>query len=80
MFRRFGYQTIRGSTGRGGVKAAMETVRVLRKGGELAFTPDGPRGPSGVVQEGLVLMARKSGVPVIPVAISCSRRWLMKSW
>jgi lysophospholipid acyltransferase (LPLAT)-like uncharacterized protein len=80
IFRRFGFQTIRGSTGRGGVKAAIETVRVLRKGGELAFTPDGPRGPSGIVQEGLVLMARKSGVPVYPVAIGCAKRWLMKSW
>lgn len=77
---RFGFNTIRGSTGRGGIQAAIEAIKLLREGRELAITPDGPRGPSGVVQEGILLMLRKSGASVVPVGISADRRWLAKSW
>lgn len=80
IFRGFGFKTIRGSTGRGGVKAAIESIEVLKKGAMMAFTPDGPRGPSGVVQAGLLLMAKKSGAWVVPVGVSANRRHLVKTW
>lgn len=80
IFHAFGFQTIRGSTGRGGMKALVECIRVLKAGGTIAFTPDGPRGPSGVVQMGIIKMAQKSGVPIIPGAASADRRWLFNSW
>ena len=80
VFQRFGFQTIRGSTGRGGVRGALQMARKVKEGGVLAFTPDGPRGPSHKVQLGVILMAEKSGAPVIPFSSSSNRRWLMKSW
>ncbi|MCU0316068.1 MAG: lysophospholipid acyltransferase family protein [Fimbriimonadaceae bacterium] len=80
IFSKFGFKTIRGSTGRGGMKAAIEAIRVLREGHTIAFTPDGPRGPSGIVQSGIMLMARKSGAALIPVGFSVDRRWLFRSW
>ena len=81
IFQRFGFRTIRGSTGRGGVKGALQMARKVKEGGVLAFTPDGPRGPTHKVQHGVILMAEKSGVPIIPLGISVSRRWLAtKSW
>lgn len=70
IFERLGYNIIRGSTGRRGVSAALEAIRALKAGGTLAMTPDGPRGPSGSVQGGVMLMARKSGGKLIPVGIS----------
>lgn len=80
IFRGFGFKTIRGSTGRGGVKAAIESIEVLKKGVMMAFTPDGPRGPSRVVQGGIMLMARKSGAWIVPVGVSANRRWLAGTW
>lgn len=80
VFTHFGFQTIRGSTGRGGVKGALQMARKVKEGGVLAFTPDGPRGPTHKVQLGVILMAEKSGAPIIPLGVSASRRWLMKSW
>ena len=80
IFSWFGFKTIRGSTGRGGARAAVESIRVLKKGGTMAFTPDGPRGPSGVVQGGVMLMAKKSGAALVPVGISASRRWNLPTW
>lgn len=80
IFQRFGFQTVRGSTGRGGVRGALQMARKVREGGVLAFTPDGPRGPTHKVQAGVLLMAEKSGAPILPIGISTSRRWLVKSW
>ena len=80
IFKRFGFQTVRGSTGRGGVRAALQMARNLKAGGSLAFTPDGPRGPTHKVQPGVVLMASKSGCPIVPFAVSARRRKLFGSW
>lgn len=80
IFRLFGFRTIRGSTGRGGVKALSECIRALRDGGVLVFTPDGPRGPSHEVQMGCLVMAQKSGAALVPVGASAKRRWLANSW
>lgn len=80
FFSLLGFQMIRGSTGRGGERAAIEAIRVLRKGETLALTPDGPRGPAGVVQGGILLMAKKSGAAIIPMGASANPRWLIRSW
>ncbi|MGC8666767.1 MAG: lysophospholipid acyltransferase family protein [Chthonomonadales bacterium] len=80
IFRRFGYQTIRGSTGRGGAKAALILARKIREGGVLAFTPDGPRGPSHKVQPGTIFLAQRSQRPIIPLGISAAPRLLLKTW
>lgn len=80
VFRLFGFNTIRGSTGRGGVRAAVESVKILRKGNSMAFTPDGPRGPSGIVQPGIMMMAQRSGALLVPVGVSARWRWLAPAW
>ena len=81
IFQRFGFQTIRGSTGRGGVRGALQAARKVKEGGVLAFTPDGPRGPTHKVQLGVILMAEKSGAPIVPIGCSANGRWLFKkSW
>lgn len=78
IFKRLGFQTIRGSTGRGGERALVESIRILKQGGTMAITPDGPRGPSGVVQGGVMTMAKKSGCALVPVGISARPRILLK--
>lgn len=80
IFSRFGFQIIRGSTGRGGERALVESIRVLRKGDEMAITPDGPRGPAGVVQGGVLLMAKKTGAALVPVGSSARRAWYAPTW
>lgn len=80
IFSRLGYRIIRGSTGRGGVRAAVEGIRALQNKGMMAITPDGPRGPSGVAQGGVMLMAQKSGAALVPVGISARPRYLARSW
>ena len=80
IFRRFGYQTIRGSTGRGGVKAVLQLAKKIKEGGVLAFTPDGPRGPTHKVQQGTIFLAQRSGCPIIPLGLSANPRKLLPTW
>jgi lysophospholipid acyltransferase (LPLAT)-like uncharacterized protein len=55
-------------------------LRELEKGGVLAFTPDGPRGPARKVQPGVVFFARRSGKPIIPLIATATPRKLLTTW
>ena len=77
---KMGFTPIRGSSSRGGREALTETVRVLKEGGHVAFTPDGPRGPRMNVQAGCVVAAMRAGVPLIPVGFEPRRAKRLRSW
>lgn len=81
IFRRFGWNTLRGSTSAAGaIKSALAMTKHLKAGATLAHTPDGPRGPSGRVHPGAIFMAQKSGCPIVPAGISASPRRLLPTW
>lgn len=80
FIQRFGYGAARGSSTRGGVGAVVEMARLMRAGCTTAFTIDGPKGPPYVAKMGAVLLAKKSGHPVLPVSMELARRWKLPSW
>lgn len=77
---RFGFKTVRGSTTRGGSEALRRLARLLRRGQEVAVVPDGPLGPRGVVQPGVIALARITGAPILPLAFSAYPAWRLPSW
>jgi lysophospholipid acyltransferase (LPLAT)-like uncharacterized protein len=81
IFQRFGFNTVRGSSSaRGAVQATLTMAKHVGAGAVLAFTPDGPRGPSGRCQPGAIFLARKSGCPIVPIGASAWPRKLVNSW
>lgn len=81
FIQRFGYGAARGSSTRGGVGAIVEMVRLMRAGSPTAFTIDGPKGPRYVAKMGAVLLAKKTGYPVLPFTITAKKFWTAKkSW
>jgi lysophospholipid acyltransferase (LPLAT)-like uncharacterized protein len=78
--QRLGYDTTRGSTTRGGVAGLRQLLRKARDGFDLAFTPDGPRGPAAAVQPGVLAAAALSGFPIVPVAYAATRCRRLGSW
>lgn len=80
LFERLGYRVIRGSTGREAVRATIQAIQFLKGGGTMAITPDGPRGPYGQVQMGVILWAQKSGALLVPCGISATKKWTINSW
>lgn len=80
FLKRLGYGTIRGSSTRGGVRALVEMIRWMRAGHAMAFTVDGPRGPRYEAKKGAVLLAKKTGNPILPFSVELERSWRVKSW
>lgn len=76
---KLGFQTIRGSTTRGGAEALMQMIR-LNGSGHLAFTPDGPRGPRRRLQQGIIYAASRTGLPIVPIGFAYDRLRRAKSW
>lgn len=77
---RLGYSIIRGSSGRGGMKAALIASKKLKAGGILSITPDGPKGPHHEVHDGIVFLAERAGCPIIPLGVGVDRKILMNAW
>jgi len=77
---KFGFETIRGSSTRGGVKALIESIKSLKDGYDLGITPDGPKGPRYEVHDGIIVMAQKAKVKIVLVEIKPTKYWQISSW
>jgi len=80
FIQRFGYGAVRGSSTRGGIGAVVEMARLMRAGCPTCFVVDGPKGPPHVVKLGAVVLAKKTGHPILPVTMALSRFWTLPSW
>jgi lysophospholipid acyltransferase (LPLAT)-like uncharacterized protein len=80
ILNNFGVEAVRGSSSRRGAQALLELTSWAGRGYDLAVTPDGPRGPQYVVQEGVIMLAQVTGLPIVPY--SCELGWKIeiKSW
>ena len=89
LLEKFGIEAVRGSGGRdnarhldkGGAKALIALKKSLTAGKNVAMIADIPHGTPRDAGLGIVLLARLSGRPLLPVAIATSRRKVLeKSW
>lgn len=46
----------------------------------VIITPDGPRGPSGIVKPGIVFAARETKANIFPFSWKASKSWQLKTW
>ena len=81
ILQKQGYETIRGSTTRGGLKALASLVKKLKEVHRPAIIiPDGPQGPRFKVQPGVIMLAKKTGYPIVPVTYSAKKAKIFASW
>lgn len=79
--RRLGFRSARGSSTRGGTRMLREMLDLAREGdGDLALTPDGPKGPLHRAKKGTLYLAARLGWPVIPTGLAVSRAKRLASW
>ncbi|HEY5232176.1 MAG TPA: lysophospholipid acyltransferase family protein [Verrucomicrobiae bacterium] len=76
----FGVQPVRGSSSRRGAQALLELKTWADRGYDLAITPDGPRGPRYIVQDGAMVIAQVTGLPIVPASYHLKWKIQMKSW
>jgi lysophospholipid acyltransferase (LPLAT)-like uncharacterized protein len=80
IIEKFGFEAVRGSSTRGGVRALLGMHTVIADGRTAAFTIDGPRGPRYVAKPGPVLLARNTGTPMVAFHAAVERAWTLNSW
>lgn len=76
----FNLRAIRGSSSRGGSKALLQLRKEIEAGELIGITPDGPRGPFHSINPGILFLAQQMSCPIIPIAYSARRKWIVGSW
>lgn len=75
-----GYNSVRGSSSRGGAAGLLALENVLEAGEAVIFTADGPRGPIYQTKIGPVKLAQMTGEPIGSFYLLPERAWVLKSW
>ncbi|MBT9331347.1 lysophospholipid acyltransferase family protein [Paracidobacterium acidisoli] len=75
-----GYNSVRGSSSRGGFAGLLGLRDVLAKGLPVVFTADGPRGPIYQTKIGPVKLAQLTGEAMGSFYLLPERAWVMRSW
>ncbi|MBI5249255.1 MAG: lysophospholipid acyltransferase family protein [Desulfomonile tiedjei] len=79
--RRMGYDTVRGSSSRGGKEALREMIDTIKERDYCSgLAVDAPRGPSRKVKMGIVVVAKETGHPVVPMVSWATRQIQFRSW
>lgn len=74
------YGFVRGATGEGGKRAFVALRRELDQGRSIGLAVDGPKGPYGVINEGVLQLSRLSGAPIVPLLAEARRRTILNTW
>jgi lysophospholipid acyltransferase (LPLAT)-like uncharacterized protein len=81
VIERLGFLTAQGSSTRGGMRGLVSMAARLAEGRDVSFTIDGPRGPRYVAKLGPVILARRTGCPIMVFHIGVERGYTFrKSW
>ena len=87
ILHELGFKTVRGSSEeglrkeqKGGRRAVLELIELLKKGENVAITVDGPKGPPRRVKEGVIYLSQKTGASILPVAVKFEDFWELNTW
>lgn len=75
-----GFNTVEGSITRGGAMALRGLLSSAKKGNRLCVPPDGPKGPIHKVKKGVLYLASRANLPVVPAGVAASSSWRLRSW
>jgi len=77
----FGINTVLGSSTKGGYSGFKALERNLKENQCVGLAVDGPRGPRREVKKGIILLAKHTGKPILPILFKCNHSIVFKkSW
>tara|TARA_B110000046_G_C13014487_1_gene408037 strand:- start:957 stop:1589 length:633 start_codon:yes stop_codon:yes gene_type:complete len=79
-FEFLGIGSLTGSSTRGGAKALIGAIKSIKKGIDVAITPDGPKGPIYSIADGIVIISQKTKAKILPFSCIPSKYWKLSSW
>ena len=74
------YRFVRGGTGEDGNRAFLGLVKMLEQGSSVGIAVDGPKGPYGTIQEGVLQLARLTGAAILPMVAQPERARVLSTW
>jgi lysophospholipid acyltransferase (LPLAT)-like uncharacterized protein len=80
LIERMGYQVLDASQFKSESRGVLQFVDVLRAGTGSVIAADGPQGPIYEAKPGPAFLAKKSGVPLLPVAAVISGGFQLDQW
>jgi lysophospholipid acyltransferase (LPLAT)-like uncharacterized protein len=81
LLARYGSKAVRGSARRSGAAALRGLNRAIRRDrASPCVTLDGSKGPRRYCKPGAIMVARISGVPIVPIACASHRGWRAPTW
>lgn len=85
IFKNWGFKPVFGSSRRdqrdkGGKEALKTLISLAEEGYSAAFTVDGSIGPRRKVKPGVISLAQKTGMAILPVAAWGKRVWQLATW
>ena len=80
LAEKFGFTTVRGSKNHKSVEGLKAMLRAISNGSNAALVADGSQGPPRIMQAGTLLLASRTGVPIIPMVYAASSYLTIKSW
>jgi lysophospholipid acyltransferase (LPLAT)-like uncharacterized protein len=63
--KKLGFDVTFGSSSHGGLRGISVLAGRVKQGHDVAFAADGPRGPRYIAKPGPVILARRSGCPIV---------------
>lgn len=78
--RRFGWIPVRGSSTQRGSEALQEMHALLGKGHRGGLVVDAPTGPPCISKIGIIVLAKRTGLPIVPVMWNADQSWRISSW
>jgi lysophospholipid acyltransferase (LPLAT)-like uncharacterized protein len=80
LAQQFGFTPARGSRNNKGVEGLKVMLRAIRGGSNCALVADGSQGPPRIAQPGAILLASRTGSPILPMLWSAERYFTVRSW
>jgi len=80
LAQELGFSTARGSRNNKGMQALKDLLKAAGTGENTAIVADGSQGPPRVAQPGAILLASRTGVPILPMSWSASSYIAIPSW
>ncbi len=75
-----GHTPVRGSVNRRRVSGLKQLLKEIRAGKNAGIVVDGSQGPPRKVKAGVILLASRSGRPILPMVWSSSAKLVFRSW
>ncbi|MDE0959641.1 MAG: DUF374 domain-containing protein [Planctomycetota bacterium] len=69
-----------GSSSRGGLRGFQELEKLVHEGHSPVLAVDGPKGPPRQAKEGAAALARRTGIPMIPLGFAVDRSLRLSTW